>query len=171
MKAPRRIFIWGLLLLLLPAGWVLYHVKVLPWWMAKTTRDFLRSGEQFMLISIQPVHLQKLNPDPFHDFKVLGQVTITDAGERDALIEGVFSNFAPPGHDAGCHYPRHALRAVKGNRTMELTICFSCNNVHFRENGRRFWHQALRPTAKDFYNQTLRKHNLSVATEFYSVSQ
>lgn len=163
MKVQRAIFILVLIAVFLPGISWFYVVKFRPWHVAKMTRDFLRSSDQFILLSVQPKLSSYERNDEFRTARVLGQVTITDAKERDALIDSLLNDFAPPAHDAGCHYPRHAIRAIKGQHTMELTICFSCNNINFRNNGQRFWHQAMHSRAKGFYDQILRKYHVPLA--------
>lgn len=162
----RRILLTFLLITVLSPGAVwLYFGSLKPWWVAKTTRDFLLSSDKLVLISMQPKLTSLEPPNAIKTAKILGQIEITDEHEKVALIDGVLNHFAPIRNEAGCHHPRHAIRALKSNQNMELTICFSCHNVRFFRNGQVFYKHAMRGDAKDFYNQTLRKHHVPVAKE------
>ena len=65
----------------------------------------------------------------FHGFPVLGKVKITDEVMRKKMIYALKDAYARrPKDPALCFFPRHGLRIVENGRTMDLAICFECQN-------------------------------------------
>lgn len=87
----------------------------------------LRRADTLQVLSLDPG--TKAKTDSFHDWAVLGTVSIPDA-DRKTLVEAIIAGVAPS--DAGvasCFDPRHGLHAVAKDITVDLVICFECNRV------------------------------------------
>ena len=95
-----------------------------------TEREVLSAPESFELMSLLPErgdHPPAGAGEDFHGYRVLGRAFVTDASEREELLDA----FEPgvkesDGRVAKCFNPRHALRIRKGARTIDLAICFEC---------------------------------------------
>lgn len=93
-------------------------------------RDVLEQAEVFELLALHPEHdaaegvpAEQL----FHRWHVLGRTRIDGATERRTLIEELYRSLdGNPGEAASCFIPRHALRAVRGDREVGVVICFEC---------------------------------------------
>lgn len=92
----------------------------------------LTSADSMVLYSLNPDFRAKGSKDKpqFHGWEVLGQTEIRDAATREkmtaALRQATANN---PGVAAGCFNPRHGLRLVQGDKTIDLVICFECFQV------------------------------------------
>ncbi len=74
--------------------------------------------------------------EKFHGWPVLGKVVVDKFDDqkklRKALEAGIEGN---KGMVAGCFIPRHGIRSLKGDRTVDLVICFECMSMQVHENG------------------------------------
>jgi hypothetical protein len=57
---------------------------------------------------------------------VFGRVTVSDAGERAAIVSALLDGVAHPQPAAACYDPRHALLARRGDATVVVHLCFAC---------------------------------------------
>jgi hypothetical protein len=65
----------------------------------------------------------------FHGWKVLGQTTLK-GDARKAALEAVLKGVKDSdGSAARCFIPRHGIRAVAGDKTADLVICFQCLQI------------------------------------------
>ncbi|WP_425613916.1 hypothetical protein NA78x_003761 [Anatilimnocola sp. NA78] len=89
----------------------------------------LTDAESMVLYSLDPDFRAKGSKDrpQFCGWSVLGKTAIRDASVREELVatlrEATANN---PGLVAACFNPRHGLRLVKGDKTVDLVICFEC---------------------------------------------
>lgn len=99
----------------------------------------LENAETFTLFSIEPVpDFQHKATNTFQGHAILGQLDVQSKETRteliDALNKGISAGenpLAPVGADLhSCFDPRHAIRAKKGNETVELFISFECNQIY-----------------------------------------
>jgi hypothetical protein len=99
------------------------------------TRQVLDNGPQFILYSLDPqsrgMKPADLKGKPiFHQYIILGQTPLKNAQTRadvlSALYKGIRTN---KGGAAKCFNPRHGIRAVQGNQTVDLVICFECRQI------------------------------------------
>jgi hypothetical protein len=83
----------------------------------------------------------------FYGFPVLGYTYITDPTVRREVVAAVKKSmrFARP-YGARCFNPRHVLRVVKGEETVDLVICYECDLYHYYRNGKEkygtIWHDS-----------------------------
>ena len=89
----------------------------------------LRSADTLEVLSLRPVPASKDDPKAFHEWPVLGTVLVEGA-DREALVETVIKSVAPPDTAVAlCFDPRHGIHAITENGTVDLVICFECNQV------------------------------------------
>jgi hypothetical protein len=93
-------------------------------------KTILEKADKFELLSLDPEYLKEKPADGFHGWKVLGRTTVKDADARKTLLaafeKGVEEN---KGEVARCFDPRHGIRATRGDKTVDLVICFECYQV------------------------------------------
>jgi hypothetical protein len=105
-------------------------------------QQILEKGETFILYSLHPspmeVDPQELKTKPvFHGYPVLGQTQITAATTRMDLLSALYTDLGK-GDPAACFNPRHGIRAVRGNKTVDLVICFECQQIEiYDERGKQ----------------------------------
>jgi hypothetical protein len=68
--------------------------------------------------------------EPYKAPAVLGYVEITDRAEQRTLITALASGARYTKGGALCHIPRHGLYVETGTFTVNLSICFECQNVY-----------------------------------------
>ena len=96
-------------------------------------KQILRKADHFTLLSLDPGLRRKTRPsasleEPFHGYRVLGRVDITDDKERAQLLNALYrgvEHFDENGVRA-CFLPRHGIRATLPGHTVDLVICFQC---------------------------------------------
>ena len=104
-------------------------------------QDALKNADNFTLYSIKPEpDFQHTSTNTFEDHVILGQVNIRSKDTRTKLIGALKNGIdeqnkrVPPGVIwlPDCFNPRHGIRATKGNETVELLICFECEQIQVR---------------------------------------
>ncbi len=87
------------------------------------------TGELFSLDPSPPGE-QPLTPaEDFRGYRILGKATLSK-DERDRLIEASRAAIdSSNGEAAKCFNPRHGLRIVAQGDTVELVICFECQQM------------------------------------------
>ena len=106
-------------------------------------RDILENNEQFVLYSLDPGSvwstsdadgnpiLGKVYKEKFHKYGVLGKTQITDKNTKLQLVKTLYSGL-DGGNPLGimCFDPRHGVRVMRGGQTVDLLICFECEQIH-----------------------------------------
>jgi hypothetical protein len=101
----------------------------------------LAAPEQLTLYSINGERPPELEEPPkdvetFHSYPVLGKVEVTDPARRQEIIRALREGLAPKDTPmARCFFPRHGVRAVEKDRTVDYIICFECSRIQIHENG------------------------------------
>jgi hypothetical protein len=72
----------------------------------------------------------EFDPEPYKGPAVLGYVEITDRAEQRTLITALASSARYTKSASLCHNPRHGLYVEAGTSTVNLSICFECENVY-----------------------------------------
>jgi hypothetical protein len=67
--------------------------------------------------------------DTFHRYAIVGQTEIKDKKTKSDLVAHFYNGMAGESLSACCFNPHHAIRATKGQKTVDLVICFSCSGV------------------------------------------
>lgn len=68
----------------------------------------------------------------FHGFHILGRTDLRDRAEAAAVGELALESIFPWGDWRCVFVPRHALRLHRGDRSVDLVICFECGEVLVR---------------------------------------
>ena len=103
-------------------------------------QTFLRNADDFVLFSIESVpDFERKSTNTFQNHVILGQLEVKSVATREKLIAaldkgiGEESASVPPDVTINlpdCFNPRHGIRARKGDETVELLICFECNQIY-----------------------------------------
>jgi hypothetical protein len=143
----------------------------------KGGQTVLEKAPQLILYSLDPSSLLTRSSTPeegngrFHDYPILGQVTISDPVLKQQLLAHLYDGFAFDHYfrktglstvASGCFNPRHAIRAVSDGKTFDLILCFSCGNTKwFFEGDERWGGITHRPQA--FFNKILTENRIPIA--------
>jgi hypothetical protein len=101
-----------------------------------------------------------------YGYPVLGKVEVSDPARRREVIAAIKSAVRDKSAvQAKCFDPRHAIRVVKGNETIELVICFSCHNYDGYRQGVRVTKltPSISGSAQPLIDQTLREAGVPLA--------
>jgi hypothetical protein len=111
-----------------------------------TQRKILENNQQFIFYSLDPSSIYSTEIDgaaenskpkfevpakeKFHGYDVLGKTQINDSDVKAKLIKALESGI-DEGGSAGimCFDPRHGIRVVRGDQTVDLLICFECQRI------------------------------------------
>ena len=98
-------------------------------------RAMFEAPDRMTLYALHPYPVEngKLSPqkDRLEKWGILGQADITDSADRKKLIEAVYRGLlAEDAGPASCFNPRHAISFSKGDRRVNLVICFECTWIH-----------------------------------------
>jgi len=98
----------------------------------------LEKAESWDLLSLDTKRQKVETKDGFHEWKVLGRITIKDAPTRRDLLAALKKGIAEDEERkrkereegrltaTGCFQPRHGVRATHEGKTVEFLICFEC---------------------------------------------
>ena len=93
-------------------------------------RAILANPDLIELYSLDPNLLLEPEEKPkerFHGWEVLGKTVIKGAETRKAVLAA--AGTIKPGYGVRCFEPRHGIRATAGGKTVDLVICFHCDQV------------------------------------------
>lgn len=97
----------------------------------KDVAAILDKAESIEFLSLSPKRGEKDIPekDNFHGFRILGRVTLKDAG-RKTIVDGLRKGIKDSdGSVAACFNPRHGIRATVAGKTADIVICFECHSL------------------------------------------
>jgi hypothetical protein len=95
-----------------------------------SVKTALDKAETFELYSLDPGRGEKEDvKGGFHAWRVLGKTTIKDGDTRKAVIAALSRGIEEKGDPADCFDPRHGIRVVHEGKTIDLVICFRCQQV------------------------------------------
>lgn len=105
-------------------------------------------------------------PEIFHEHDVLGKATL-NAAERRRLLDSFYDELKPRfdiqvRDSASCFMPRHGVRAVnsKTGKSVDLLICYSCNNAFLYNNGEQFNFDAFGQASATCFHDLFVAHGL-----------
>ena len=129
-----------------------------------TVSALLDEAESIELLSIDPGERTSDPGSGFHGWKVLGRTTPSDDGGRKAIVAAIKRGIREADDAAGCFEPRHGLRATKGDKAIDLVICFSCRWIEVHEGGMT---ASVRTSsaAKPAINRALREAAVALAQD------
>ena len=89
----------------------------------------IEKARTFEIISIDPVREPGIN-GPYHGFRILGRTEVKSKRLRNSLIASLTKGMKDAGEASYlCFEPRHAIRAVTPERSVDVLICFECLQV------------------------------------------
>ncbi|MGC4046024.1 MAG: hypothetical protein QM758_19710 [Armatimonas sp.] len=75
---------------------------------------------------------------PFHGVVVLGKRELKkEDAIATSLKEAIYASIEKSGKPARCFIPHHGIRAVVGDKTVDLVICFTCHYMDIYVNGEK----------------------------------
>jgi hypothetical protein len=98
----------------------------------------LENADEFQLLSLKPLSQMRGgtakwgDKERFRDEGVVGKVILKDAKERQRIIEALYGAIRGQEHraSAGCFWPHHGIRARKGDKAVDIVICFHCSQAY-----------------------------------------
>lgn len=95
----------------------------------------------------------------FRGVTVLGQTTLTDRADREAIVDAIAAASRGAWDHAACFDPRHGFRAVSAEGTYDFLLCFACGGAQvFLPDGSTKW--VLIQGDVDFFNRYLSEHGV-----------
>ena len=73
----------------------------------------------------------KGSPTPLYrieDYAIVRQAEV-ETGDMQSFSAAVVQGIVEEGRQARCFFPRHALRARRGESVLEMIICFQCGHI------------------------------------------
>jgi hypothetical protein len=97
----------------------------------------------------------------FHDFPILGQLTLDDAVQASRWVD-FFRDQIIPGDFSACEFkPRHGFRLSTANSETDILMCYHCNDLVVIGSTPGNKHKpAFSPATKDQINQLFDKLNI-----------
>ncbi len=164
----RRGCLFGLAVALLAGAEVWRYrvmtVKVIP----AEVLAVLENAEEFEFLSMDPHMYENPNGTELHGFRILGNMKITDAEQREALVQSLKKAVDDHRHNyrlACLLQPRHAIRAKHGAVTMDVLICFECEMAEVFRNGERHSGFLLTASEKGFFNGVLTDAGINITPD------
>lgn len=111
---------------------------------APPTPDY-SAADRFVLYSIdgnKPPRRDAKADDAsqFHGYSVLGTLDVEAVGTRKTLVQNLYRGIDPDILQPACFNPRHGIRVVLGDTTIDYLICFECSAIQiFTEAGKEEW--------------------------------
>ncbi len=99
-------------------------------------RPCLDEAESIELISLDPRERAATPAETFHGWKVLGRAVLRDVADLRTIVTSLKRGIREADKVSGCFEPRHGLRAKKGDRSVDLVICFSCGWIEVHSEGK-----------------------------------
>jgi hypothetical protein len=123
--------------------------------MPPDAREMLIKAENFDLYSLEPRAAQ--GETDFHGWKVLGKTAVKEADVRKKLITALEKGAAESdGSRPDCFNPRHGIRVSRGGKTMDLVICFECQQVEVYAGDERGKNFLISKSPRPVFNQVLK---------------
>jgi hypothetical protein len=129
-------------------------------------QQLLGQSQRFILYSLHPHPMEldahELQTKPtFHGYLILGQTQINNPTTKSDLLAALYDGLGK-GDFLGCFNPRHGIRAVRGNKTVDLVVCFQCLQIEiYDERGKRTVTVSSSP--KTIFNRVLSEAHVTLA--------
>jgi hypothetical protein len=103
----------------------------------QNVRTALEKADQFELLSLDPASLDPSRPaikpeNSFHRWEILGKTEVNDIETRKKLVAALQKGIGdhPNNYVVNCFNPRHGIRVTSEGKTVDLVICFECENIY-----------------------------------------
>jgi hypothetical protein len=126
----------GLLLLGAIAIWFVLPIGARNGLMPGTARQTVENADHFEIISLDPYRTHEGN-NRFHGYLIRGRNELHDANARKQLLNALYNSLGHGVPGIMCFNPRHAIHAVLDGHTVDLLICFECQQVEGFVDGHR----------------------------------
>ena len=92
-------------------------------------REILENAEEFEILAEMEKKDGKLVYPMTEGFNIKPNIKaeISEANVRKEILENFYHDVAKVSEPANCWQPHHILRAKRGDKTIEMEICFSCS--------------------------------------------
>lgn len=98
--------------------------------------EVLEKADAIELFSLTPESKPAANETALFSWKVRGQRVVRDAGARKTLLDELKKGVAAYDNtDVFCFKPHHAIKAVAGEQSVTLVICFECKKIRIHRGG------------------------------------
>ncbi len=103
----------------------------------------------------------------FHDYEILGTARVSSPAQVEAIVASLLRGVESyQGEDFGCFLPRHGVRAkLRDGRTIDLSVCFHCQNMEVYVPGRPGETVNMYPLAMDLLNGALEAAGVDLEQE------
>ena len=108
-------------------------------WLDKVNRLVLPSGRHVLDNADDLELVALLSGNKPTQFTEIGTVSITDPAQRRQILDSLYTDIRNATDRGICFWPHHLIRARRGERQIELVICFHCQVVWVRDGDRRAW--------------------------------
>lgn len=89
------------------------------------------NADALVLFSLLPSQSSKPSgAECFHGYPVLGKVETGQSPHRADILESLHRGIFGESTVKRCWDPHHGIRAVSGQRVLDLVICFTCECMH-----------------------------------------
>ena len=97
----------------------------------------LAGGDEYVVMVLHLAGRGPAGPARFHDCSVDRRAVLSDAAARRDLATTLESDLSRDGPATGCMFaPHYGVHVAKGQRTLDMEICFSCDQcLVFRDRG------------------------------------
>jgi hypothetical protein len=133
-------------------------------------RQALDSSRELTLYSLQPGDMeldsQDLKTKPtFHGYLILGKTSVTDAKAKSDLLAAFYKGISDSNGDmAKCFEPRHGIHVLGNNKSIDLVICFHCEQIEVYEDQKmRF--VPITDSPKAVFNRILSQAGIHLAQD------
>ena len=99
----------------------------------------LQKGEHFEVLSLDPTAIMSVHgvelegaPEVFHGYRIRGKTAVASKDERETLLKLLSQGIAKGDSEMVtlCFEPRHGLRSTFQDQSVDLVICFACNQIN-----------------------------------------
>lgn len=160
MRKAGRIFLYGfigiMLTVLIFSFWLLSRQpsneqinKAFP----SDSFKLFNDGKNITLYSLKPGG-QIESKEDFHYFTVLGKTEVKSGSSR-FLLKHFLVNGMVSAYGAACFNPRHGLRILDEEKTLDVVICFECGHFVTYYDNQTGEGELESFTAEALYNQML----------------
>lgn len=101
----------------------------------------------------------------FHVYPVVGKVEITDEASRREITRALNAGLTSVVMPNKCFWPRHAVRLVRGDETIDLVICFQCNQVGRSDEGWLMSPDLMGDAPRDVLNRYLTRAGVELVPD------
>lgn len=124
-------------------------------------KQVLDKSEKFYLYSLQAERLPaadlKTMPN-FHGYPISGQTPIRPVPQRGDLIAALWEGLGKQTKTA-CFAPHYGVRAVRGRKTVDLLICFACEEIEIYDD-RGLRRITVSSSAQRVFNRVLAEYDV-----------